>query len=105
RIAEALNEVGRETKTVLLHRREVGRACKRGIERGRGESAKVKETCEIQLEDRFGYSDECGVTAEFEVMVSGDDVYVVSKLVPRFGANDRREELAADEGRAGNVES
>src|SRR5215211_1558310 len=69
-ITKALDEVGRETKPVLLHRSKVRSARKRRIERGRRQSAKVKEAGEIQLEDGFRYANESNVTAKFEVMVS-----------------------------------
>src|ERR1051325_145975 len=104
RIAEALNKVRRESESVLLHRREVGRTSEGRIERGGGESAEVEQAGEVQLEDRLWNANERGVAAELEVMVAGNKVYVVGELITRFRAQHWREELATHKRDARDIE-
>ena len=65
---------------------------------------KLNKTGKVQFEDRFGNADESNVTAKLEVVISGNEVQVVGKLVTRFRTHHRREQFATDERRAGNIE-
>ncbi len=105
-----MNEVCRESETVLLHRRNVGRsrqarATELHDQRACAQAAEVEESRKIQFEDRFGDTHESNVAAEFEVMLAVNDVDVVGELITRFGAHHRREEFATDKRGTGDVES
>ena len=87
-----------------------GGGCKAGVqscgfERAGAQAAEVEETREVQFEDRLRNANESDVAAEFEVVVAVNNVHVVSELVTCFRAQHRREEFAADESGARDIES
>src|ERR1043165_4574810 len=112
RITKTLNVVCRETKTVLLHGSDVRRrrehrrrqGAKLGHERAGAESAEVEETGEVEFKDRLRNANERRIATELEVVIVRDEIHVVGELVKRFGAHYRREQFAAEERGAGNIE-
>jgi hypothetical protein len=64
-----------------LDRRKVRRAGKRRIQRRCRQTAEIEQPSEIQFKNSFWNSDEADITTKLEVVISGDEVDVVSELV------------------------
>src|SRR5262245_27323800 len=104
RITEALDVVRRESQSVLLHRSECGcgSECHR-VERRRSQSAEVEQSREVQLEVGIDV-DPVEVATELDQMMAMVPRDRIADLITVLDPLHRREQLATDECRAGDVE-